>query len=77
MRTNHRLGAALAAPGPRLIAAAAILAAIAATVFVLHPPALHAAGSTGATVSTAKTSLGRVLVNSSGRTLYLFGKDET
>lgn len=26
-------------------------------------------------VSTARTGLGRILVNSSGRTLYLFGKD--
>jgi predicted lipoprotein with Yx(FWY)xxD motif len=75
MRTKHSLGAAHEAPGSRLIAAAAILAAIAAAIFVLHPPALNAAGSNGATVSTAKTSLGRVLVNSSGRTLYLFGKD--
>jgi predicted lipoprotein with Yx(FWY)xxD motif len=60
---------------PRLIIAAAAAAAIAATIFVLLPPATHAAAK-GATVSTAKTSLGRILVDSRGRTLYMFGKDK-
>jgi predicted lipoprotein with Yx(FWY)xxD motif len=32
--------------------------------------------SRAATVSTAKTKLGRVIVNGSGRTLYLFEKDK-
>jgi predicted lipoprotein with Yx(FWY)xxD motif len=31
--------------------------------------------SRGATVATAKTGLGRIIVNGSGRTLYLFEKD--
>jgi predicted lipoprotein with Yx(FWY)xxD motif len=43
---------------------------------LLRPGAGNAAQSSGAIVSTAKTSLGRILVNSSGRTLYLFGKDK-
>jgi predicted lipoprotein with Yx(FWY)xxD motif len=33
-------------------------------------------GSRAATVSTAKTGLGRVIVNGRGRTLYLFEKDK-
>jgi predicted lipoprotein with Yx(FWY)xxD motif len=33
-------------------------------------------GSRGATVSTAKTGLGRVIVNGRGLTLYLFEKDK-
>ena len=33
------------------------------------------AASANATVKTAKTSLGTVLVDQSGRTLYFFGKD--
>jgi len=34
-----------------------------------------AAGANGPVISTASTSLGRILVNSQGRTLYLFGRD--
>ena len=59
---------------PQLIAAAAV-AALAATIFVLHPAATHAAQSKGAVVSTAKTSLGTIIVKSNGHTLYLFEKD--
>ncbi|HYX76974.1 MAG TPA: hypothetical protein VE757_07340 [Gaiellaceae bacterium] len=58
-----------------LIAALAALAVIAAAIFLLNPPKTTAAESAGTVVSTAKTSLGRILVNSRGRTLYLFGKD--
>jgi|ERR1700682_2500267 predicted lipoprotein with Yx(FWY)xxD motif len=76
MQLNHRSNALLAAvPRPRMIVAAAAVAALAATIFVLHPAATHAAQSKGAVVSTAKTSLGRILVTSNGRTLYLFEKD--
>ena len=60
---------------PRMIVAAAAVAAIAAASLALQPPATHAAQSKRAVVSTAKTSLGRVIVNSNGHTLYLFGKD--
>jgi len=60
---------------PRMVLAAAAVAALAATIFALHPPATHAAQSKGAVVSTAKTSLGRLIVNSNGHTLYLFEKD--
>ena len=64
-------------PRPRATSAAvlAALAALAATIFALHPPATHAAQAKGAVVSTAKTKLGRILVDSRGRTVYLFEKD--
>jgi len=70
MQLNH----ASRTGSPRLPVAAAAVAAVAAIIFVLLPPATHAAQAKGPVVSTAKTSLGTVLVNS-GRTLYLFGKD--
>jgi predicted lipoprotein with Yx(FWY)xxD motif len=76
MQLNHRTNGLLAAvPRPRMIVAAAAVAALAAAGFALHPAATHAAQSKGAVVSTAKTSLGRILVTSNGRTLYLFEKD--
>jgi predicted lipoprotein with Yx(FWY)xxD motif len=58
-----------------MIVAAAVFATLAAAIFALHPPATHAAQAKGAVVSTAKTSLGRVIVKSNGHTLYMFGKD--
>jgi predicted lipoprotein with Yx(FWY)xxD motif len=68
---NRHLVAASAALGNRRLVAAA---ALAATVFLLHPSLTNAAGA-GPVVSTAKTSLGRILVDAHGRTLYLFKKD--
>jgi predicted lipoprotein with Yx(FWY)xxD motif len=46
-----------------------------------HPPIAprvdrERRGPRGARVSTAKTSLGRILVDARGHTLYLFGKDK-
>ena len=73
MKLNHELLAAVRRPG--MIVAAATVAGLAAASFALHPPATHAAQAKGAVVSTAKTSLGRIIVKSNGRTLYLFGKD--
>jgi predicted lipoprotein with Yx(FWY)xxD motif len=73
MRTNQRTAPALPT---WLIAAAAALAALAAAIFLFHPPKTEAAGAAGTVVSTGSTSLGRILVNSRGRTLYLFGKDK-
>ena len=76
MLLSHRRAAVVAAArGPERVVAAAALTAIAATIFVLHPPATHAAQAKGSVVSTRTTSLGRILVTSSGHTLYLFGKD--
>jgi predicted lipoprotein with Yx(FWY)xxD motif len=51
------------------------LAMVATLIFLLNPPAIDAAGTNGPVVSTAGTSLGRILVDSRGRTLYLFEKD--
>jgi predicted lipoprotein with Yx(FWY)xxD motif len=60
-----------------LVATAGALAAVAAVAFLLlHPMGSDAAASSGPRVSTASTSLGRILVNSGGRTLYMFGKDK-
>jgi len=76
MNPNHRTNELLAAVRhPRMIVAAAVVAALAAATFALHPPTTHAAQAKGAIVSTAKTNLGRIIVKSNGRTLYLFGKD--
>ena len=76
MQLNHQPNALTAAARrPRMIVAAAAVAALAAASLALHTPATHAAQAKGAVVSTANTSLGRIIVNSSGRTLYLFEKD--
>jgi predicted lipoprotein with Yx(FWY)xxD motif len=75
MGTKNRPAAASAATTGIWLVAAAAVAATLAVIFLLRPGETHAARATGATVSTAKTGLGRILVNSSGRTLYLFGKD--
>jgi len=64
MQTIHR---------SRAIASAAVLGALACAVV---PTAVsQAAAGKGPVVSTTTTSLGRVLVDARGHTLYLFGKD--
>jgi predicted lipoprotein with Yx(FWY)xxD motif len=75
---NYRSNAAHA-DAPRLLfaATAAAIGMLALLAFLLlRPAASHAAQAKGPVVSTAKTSLGRILVNSRGHTLYLFGKDK-
>jgi predicted lipoprotein with Yx(FWY)xxD motif len=72
MQTSNRFGVALTRPW--LIGAVA-LATLAAVILLLHPPGTDAAPASSTVVSTAKTSLGRILVNSRGHTLYLFAKD--
>jgi predicted lipoprotein with Yx(FWY)xxD motif len=74
MRTTDRSAATSVAVNPWVIAAAGVAATLAA-IFLLHPTASPAAQSAGPVVSTANTGLGRILVNSSGRTLYMFQKD--
>ena len=72
---NDRSTAALR---PTLTATAAALALLAALAFLLlNPAAGRAARATGPVVSTATTSLGRILVDPRGRTLYLFEKDKS
>jgi predicted lipoprotein with Yx(FWY)xxD motif len=75
MGTNNRSAATSIRTTNAWFVAAAALAGTLAAIFLLQPADTHAARAAGATVSTAKTGLGRILVNSSGRTLYLFGKD--
>jgi predicted lipoprotein with Yx(FWY)xxD motif len=78
MRTNHRFGEVPAvATAPRLVAALAVLATLAAMIFLLYPPKTEASSAADPVVSTAKNKLGRILVDSRGRTLYLFGKDRS
>ena len=59
----------------RCAAAPATLAAL-SLFALLHPGASQAASATGPLVSTAGTSLGKILVDSRGHTLYLFEKDK-
>jgi predicted lipoprotein with Yx(FWY)xxD motif len=77
MLTNHRSNAAsVGTLRLALVATGAVLATLAALVlFLLHPMGSDAAGAKGPVISTTSTSLGRILVNSQGRTLYLFGRD--
>lgn len=78
MRTSHRFGGAPAvATTPRLFPALVVLATLAAMIFLLDTPKTEASGTAGPVVSTAKNKLGRILVDSRGRTLYLFGKDRS
>jgi predicted lipoprotein with Yx(FWY)xxD motif len=61
---------------PWLVTIAAAIVTIAAlALLVVHPTTSHAAPAKAGVVSTAKSSLGRILVDSRGRTLYLFQKD--
>jgi predicted lipoprotein with Yx(FWY)xxD motif len=76
MQLHHQTKAhTVSARAPRMFIAAAAVAALAAATLALHAPATHAAQAKGALVSTAKTSLGAIIVNANGRTLYLFEKD--
>jgi predicted lipoprotein with Yx(FWY)xxD motif len=74
MRTKRSTVTPLATKTVLAIAAAAA-ATLAAMIFLLHPPVTHAAEANGPAVSTATTGLGRILVDSNGKTLYLFQKD--
>jgi predicted lipoprotein with Yx(FWY)xxD motif len=60
----------------RGVAAIGVLAVAGLTGFLLSGAALGATHSNG-TVSLRTTKLGKILVNSHGRTLYLFEKDKT
>jgi len=74
--TDHSAAADVAA-SPWAAAAIAAIAALAAAVCLLVDPAAgHAAAVKGAVVGTGTSSLGRILVDSRGHTLYLFEKDK-
>jgi predicted lipoprotein with Yx(FWY)xxD motif len=75
MSMNERSASAReAVAGPRLVATAAALALLA--LLLVLPSAGKTAHAAGPIVSSASTSLGRVLVNAPGHTLYLFEKDK-
>ena len=73
MQNSHRFG--VASMRTWLIGAVA-LAALAAGIFLLQAQRTDAAPAATTVVTTAQTGLGRILVNSRGHTLYLFGKDK-
>jgi predicted lipoprotein with Yx(FWY)xxD motif len=75
MQKNDRSHAVrAAAPGVWLVATAAALGLL-ALLALFRPMAGNAAPAKATVVSSASTSLGRVLINSRGHTLYMFGKD--
>ena len=78
MPSNDRSnGGRAAVRGPWLVGTAAALGVLALlAVLLLRPAGSDAAQAKGPIVSTTKSSLGRILVNSNGRTLYLFQKDK-
>jgi predicted lipoprotein with Yx(FWY)xxD motif len=73
MHNDRSRAAQLSLPSVAFLATAAVLTALA--FLALRPAAGEAAPAKGTVVSTASSSLGRILVNSRGRTLYMFGKD--
>jgi len=74
---NDPFGAQATVRRPWLISTATAVGLLAVlAVLALRPGATQAASTTpGTVVSTAHTSIGTVLVNSRGHTLYLFGGD--
>jgi len=81
MQSNDRRSVArAAAPSTREFRYAAALILLAALTVLIHAARSNAAQAsaqaTGPLVSTATSSLGRILVDSRGHTLYLFEKDK-
>jgi predicted lipoprotein with Yx(FWY)xxD motif len=62
---------------PRLVVLLTLAAALGAIGFLAAGSVARGATRTNATVSLRKTKLGMILVNSKGRTLYLFAKDRS
>jgi predicted lipoprotein with Yx(FWY)xxD motif len=62
---------------PRLVGLLTLAAALGAIGFLAAGSVARGATRTNATVSLRKTKLGMILVNSKGRTLYLFAKDRS
>jgi predicted lipoprotein with Yx(FWY)xxD motif len=75
---NRSQAVRVAMPSPWLVATAAALGVLAGLAFALLRPAASDAApqAAGPVVSTASTSIGRILVNSRGHTLYMFEKDK-
>ena len=62
---------------PRLVVLFTLAAALGTTGFLAAGSIASGATRTNATVSLRSTKLGMILVNSKGRTLYLFEKDRS
>jgi len=62
---------------PRLVALMAVAAVLGTIGFLAAGSVARSATGSKATVSLRKTKLGMILVNSQGRTLYLFAKDRS
>ena len=62
---------------PRLVALVAVAAVLGTIGFLAAGSVARSATGSKATVSLRKTKLGMILVNSQGRTLYLFAKDRS
>jgi predicted lipoprotein with Yx(FWY)xxD motif len=78
MLTNNRSNVPSAAASRTWLLASAAVAAFAALAFALvNPVTGNAAQAKGPVISTASTSLGTILVDARGHTLYLFAKDKS
>jgi predicted lipoprotein with Yx(FWY)xxD motif len=66
---------ARALPSREIMLAMPLALALALAIALLHPASGEAAPARGPVVSMETTSLGRILDNAQGRTLYLFAKD--
>jgi predicted lipoprotein with Yx(FWY)xxD motif len=76
MTRNQRTHGSVAIPARSLILVSAVVATIATLGFgLINTPAGNAAGENGPVIRTASTSLGKMLVDSRGRAVYLFQKD--
>jgi predicted lipoprotein with Yx(FWY)xxD motif len=76
MPTDHGLSAIKAGPRSRWLPATIVVGLALIAYVLIHPVSGSASrGATQPTVSTSSTGVGRVLVDSRGRTLYLFEKD--
>jgi predicted lipoprotein with Yx(FWY)xxD motif len=73
---RHAEAAGAAVHRARLVVTVLALATLGALVFLLSHSASGNAAARGPVVSTASTSLGRILVDSRGHSLYLFAKDK-
>ncbi len=76
MPTDHGFPAIKVGPRSRWLPATIALGLALIAFVLIHPVSGNAArAASQPTVSTSSTSLGRILVDSRGRTLYLFQKD--
>ena len=72
---TNRNHAAVVEPMTRIVVALLLTATLGAIGFLAAGSVARSATETSATVSLHKTKLGSILVNSRGRTLYLFARD--